>query len=243
MPKSVSGEDKVTPGDPKGSEEGSEEDDGEDEESDEEQTEDEDDFGDEELIEPKAVVFECGPNCGCGPGCVNRTSQRGLRYGLEVFRTSKKGWGVRSWDFIPSGAPVCEYTGTLMRTDEIDSAYENNYIFYIDCLQTIFYEVIPGMCICIEYRDSMKFCGRTLNDSWQVLSASNTIVQATALLQKNLENARASLEVLVADLQLRDQLEIIQTMKYLHHDYSISIVQCDLKSSNVLLDQVALYCL
>ncbi|KAL6957474.1 hypothetical protein U1Q18_045623 [Sarracenia purpurea var. burkii] len=210
MPKSVSGEDKVTPGDPKGSEEGSEEDDGEDEESDEEQTEDEDDFGDEELIEPKAVVFECGPNCGCGPGCVNRTSQRGLRYRLEVFRTPKKGWGVRSWDFIPSGAPVCEYTGTLMRTDEIDSAYENNYIFDIDCLQTM-----KGLD------------GR----------------EATALLQKNLENARASLEVLVADLQLRDQLEIIQTMKYLHHDHSISIVQCDLKSSNVLLDQVALYCL
>lgn len=36
------------------------------------------------LVEAKDVVFECGPNCGCGPGCVNRTSQRGLRYRLEV---------------------------------------------------------------------------------------------------------------------------------------------------------------
>ena len=36
------------------------------------------------LIEPRAIVFECGPNCGCGPGCVNRTSQRGLKYRLEV---------------------------------------------------------------------------------------------------------------------------------------------------------------
>ena len=36
------------------------------------------------LIEAKDVVFECGPKCGCGPGCVNRTSQRGLRYRLEV---------------------------------------------------------------------------------------------------------------------------------------------------------------
>ncbi|XAR52062.1 Histone-lysine N-methyltransferase [Bertholletia excelsa] len=90
------------------------------------------------LIEPKDVVFECGPNCGCGPDCVNRTSQRGLRYRLEqVFRTPKKGWGVRSWDYIPSGAPVCEYTGILMKTDEMDLAYENNYIFDIDCLQTM----------------------------------------------------------------------------------------------------------
>lgn len=36
------------------------------------------------LIEPKAVVFECGPNCGCGPNCVNRVSQRPPNYRLEV---------------------------------------------------------------------------------------------------------------------------------------------------------------
>ncbi|XP_045793097.1 histone-lysine N-methyltransferase, H3 lysine-9 specific SUVH4-like [Trifolium pratense] len=89
------------------------------------------------LIEAKDVVFECGPNCGCDPGCVNRTSQRGLRYRLEVFRTAKKGWAVRSWDFIPSGAPICEYTGVLGRADDVDSVLENNYIFEIDCLQTI----------------------------------------------------------------------------------------------------------
>ncbi|KAE8689420.1 Histone-lysine N-methyltransferase, H3 lysine-9 specific SUVH4 [Hibiscus syriacus] len=89
------------------------------------------------LIEARHVVFECGPNCGCGPSCVNRTSQRGLRYRLEVFRTPKRGWAVRSWDFIPAGAPVCEYIGELMRTEELDSVSENNYIFEIDCLQTM----------------------------------------------------------------------------------------------------------
>ncbi|GAV87624.1 YDG_SRA domain-containing protein/Pre-SET domain-containing protein, partial [Cephalotus follicularis] len=36
------------------------------------------------LIEARDVVFECGPKCGCGPGCVNRTSQRGLKFRLEV---------------------------------------------------------------------------------------------------------------------------------------------------------------
>ncbi|CAI8613494.1 unnamed protein product [Vicia faba] len=89
------------------------------------------------LVEAKDVVFECGPNCGCGPSCMNRISQKGPRYRLEVFRTAKKGWAVRSWDFIPSGAPVCEYTGILGRTDDVDSCLENNYIFEIDCLQTI----------------------------------------------------------------------------------------------------------
>ncbi|KAK4367324.1 hypothetical protein RND71_011116 [Anisodus tanguticus] len=89
------------------------------------------------LVEPKAVVFECGPNCGCGPACVNRTSQKGLRYRLEVFRTPNKGWGVRSWDYIPSGATICEYIGFLKKTDQIDPAADNNYVFDIDCLQTM----------------------------------------------------------------------------------------------------------
>ncbi|KAI6677387.1 hypothetical protein NL676_038183 [Syzygium grande] len=56
------------------------------------------------LIEAKDVVYECGPNCGCGPDCLNRVSQRGIRYRLEVFRAPRKGWAVRSWDFIPSGS-------------------------------------------------------------------------------------------------------------------------------------------
>lgn len=89
------------------------------------------------LIEARDVVFECGPKCGCGPGCANRTSQRGLRYRLEVFRTPDKGWAVRSWDFIPSGAPVCEYVGVIKRTDDVDNVVGNDYIFEIDCWQTM----------------------------------------------------------------------------------------------------------
>ncbi|KAK3419458.1 hypothetical protein EUGRSUZ_G00011 [Eucalyptus grandis] len=72
------------------------------------------------LIEAKDVVYECGQNCGCGPGCVNRVSQRGIQYRLEVFRAPRKGWAVRSWDFIPSGAPVCEYIGILNRADQVE---------------------------------------------------------------------------------------------------------------------------
>ncbi|KAL5711799.1 [histone H3]-lysine(4) N-trimethyltransferase [Ranunculus cassubicifolius] len=85
----------------------------------------------------KDVLFECGPNCRCGPKCINRTSQQGLRYNLEVFRTADKGWAVRSSNFIPIGAPVCEYTGILYRTSDLEDAHENDYLFYMDCLETI----------------------------------------------------------------------------------------------------------
>ncbi|KAK1319588.1 Histone-lysine N-methyltransferase, H3 lysine-9 specific SUVH4 [Acorus calamus] len=89
------------------------------------------------LVKAKAVVFECGPNCGCKSTCVNRTSQNGIRYRLEVFRTQSKGWAVRSWDAIPSGAPICEYIGLIKRTEEVNSLLENNFIFDIDCIQTM----------------------------------------------------------------------------------------------------------
>ncbi|CAA0823511.1 Histone-lysine N-methyltransferase- H3 lysine-9 specific SUVH4 [Striga hermonthica] len=89
------------------------------------------------LVEPKAVVFECGPNCGCGPMCVNRTSQHRPRFRFEIFRTPRKGWGVRSWDYIPSGAPICEYIGLLKRTTDLDPAVDNSYVFDIDCIQTM----------------------------------------------------------------------------------------------------------
>ena len=32
---------------------------------------------------------------------------------------------------------MCEYTGILARAEDMDSVLENNYIFEIDCLQTI----------------------------------------------------------------------------------------------------------
>uniref|UniRef100_A0ACD5TH21 Uncharacterized protein n=1 Tax=Avena sativa TaxID=4498 RepID=A0ACD5TH21_AVESA len=89
------------------------------------------------LVEPKAVVFECGANCSCHCNCVNRTSQQGLQYRLEVFKTALKGWGVRTWDAILPGALICEYTGVLRRNAEVEGLMDNKYIFDIDCLQTI----------------------------------------------------------------------------------------------------------
>jgi len=38
---------------------------------------------------------------------------------------------------IPSGAPVCEYIGFLRKSDELDNVSGNDYIFDIDCWQTM----------------------------------------------------------------------------------------------------------
>ena len=36
---------------------------------------------------------------------------QGLQWRLEVFKTPNRGWGVRSWDTIPTGAYVTTYNG------------------------------------------------------------------------------------------------------------------------------------
>jgi prefoldin subunit 5 len=75
-----------------------------------------------------------------------------------------------------------------------------------------------GANVMLEYSCEEVYCCQIL-DVLVAFSAlrmrdnflSVFMVQATALLQKNLDNAKASLEVLVADLQfLRDQVTITQ---------------------------------
>ena len=74
-----------------------------------------------------------------------------------MFKTELKGWGVRTWDTILPGALICEYTGVLRRSAEVEGLQDNNYIFDIDCLQTI--KGLDGR----EVLDiSLPFAGSTL---------------------------------------------------------------------------------
>lgn len=56
------------------------------------------------------------------------TSLQGCQYRLEVFQTPDKGWGVRSWDTIPNGAFVMNYTGRTKAADEVEDD-EMDYTF------------------------------------------------------------------------------------------------------------------
>ncbi|GLJ11792.1 hypothetical protein SUGI_0177150 [Cryptomeria japonica] len=66
------------------------------------------------LVKSEPVIYECGPCCRCPPSCRNRVSQHGLKYKLDVFRTPRNRWGVRSEDFIEAGDFITEYTGNLI---------------------------------------------------------------------------------------------------------------------------------
>ncbi|KAG2583694.1 histone-lysine N-methyltransferase, H3 lysine-9 specific SUVH6-like [Panicum virgatum] len=80
------------------------------------------------IVNEKPLIFECGPSCKCPPSCQNRVSQHGMKIPLEVFRTTKTGWGVRSLRSITSGSFICEHVGELYGK-EADKRRNSDYLF------------------------------------------------------------------------------------------------------------------
>ena len=56
-------------------------------------------------------IYECNDRCKCNQQCKNRVVQKGLQCRLQMFKTQKKGWGIRCLDDIARGTFVCIYTG------------------------------------------------------------------------------------------------------------------------------------
>ncbi|KAI3750340.1 hypothetical protein L2E82_20974 [Cichorium intybus] len=79
------------------------------------------------LLSHNTLIHECGNSCRCPDTCRNRISQSGLKIRLEVFKTRDRGWGLRSWDPIRSGAFICEYAGVVVEGKRFDS--DDNYVF------------------------------------------------------------------------------------------------------------------
>ncbi|XP_038041781.1 histone-lysine N-methyltransferase SETMAR isoform X1 [Anas platyrhynchos] len=82
-------------------------------------------------------IFECNALCQCGESCQNRVVQRGLQLRLEVFKTAKKGWGLRTLEFIAKGRFVCEYAGEVLgfneacRRIQAQKPQDSNYIIAV----------------------------------------------------------------------------------------------------------------
>ncbi|XP_069856268.1 histone-lysine N-methyltransferase SETDB2 isoform X1 [Dipodomys merriami] len=63
-------------------------------------------------------IYECNLLCKCNRQiCQNRVVQHGPRVRLQVFRTEKKGWGVRCLDDLDRGTFICIYSGRLLSRD------------------------------------------------------------------------------------------------------------------------------
>uniref|UniRef100_H2TK97 Euchromatic histone-lysine N-methyltransferase 1b n=1 Tax=Takifugu rubripes TaxID=31033 RepID=H2TK97_TAKRU len=96
--------------------------------------------------EEPPLIFECNHACSCWRTCKNRVVQNGLRTKLQLFRTSKKGWGVRAHQDIPQGTFVCEYVGEIISEAEAEMRQNDAYLFSLDdkpqdlyCIDARFY--------------------------------------------------------------------------------------------------------
>lgn len=83
------------------------------------------------IVEASSLIYECGPSCRCPPTCHNRVSQHGVKIPLEIFKTGKMGWGVRSLSSISSGSFICEYAGELLEDKEAEKRENDEYLFDI----------------------------------------------------------------------------------------------------------------
>ncbi|XP_076363082.1 LOW QUALITY PROTEIN: histone-lysine N-methyltransferase SETMAR-like [Tachypleus tridentatus] len=85
----------------------------------------------------KKPVVECNLLCTCLLSCTNRVVQKGLQCYLQVFKTRKKGFGVRTLHYIPKSHFVCEYSGEVISLEEAKKriptikSMECNYIFVL----------------------------------------------------------------------------------------------------------------
>lgn len=97
-------------------------------------------------LKDTSFVYECGNHCGCDPKiCLNRVVRNGGKCSLCIFKTPKKGWGVKTLKDIERGTLVSEYSGEIITKQEFDrrSLAEDytskgmTYFFQIDHQLTI----------------------------------------------------------------------------------------------------------
>ncbi|GAV08813.1 hypothetical protein RvY_18452 [Ramazzottius varieornatus] len=87
----------------------------------------------------RSSYFECDPeDCPCGKRCTNNAIQK-KRWAenLELFKTDKKGFGVRCLKPIRRGSLICEYVGEVVSWEVFrgrsEKQYNNNLHHY--CLK------------------------------------------------------------------------------------------------------------
>ncbi|KAM0325713.1 hypothetical protein ACHAQA_007013 [Verticillium albo-atrum] len=85
-------------------------------------------------------LYECHEGCGCSERCPNRVMERGRRVALQIFRTARTGWGVRSLVDIRQGQFVDKYVGEVITPGEAQrrrdasevAQHKDVYLFALD---------------------------------------------------------------------------------------------------------------
>ncbi|KAL2835900.1 hypothetical protein BJY01DRAFT_222830 [Aspergillus pseudoustus] len=94
-----------------------------------------------EFMQRTSMIYECNSLCGCNERCWNKVITQGRKVKLEIFHTGKRGFGLRSPDFIRAGQFIDLYLGEVITTKHADerekaAAARNapSYLFSLDFL-------------------------------------------------------------------------------------------------------------
>lgn len=85
-------------------------------------------------------IYECNQKCKCSSQCLNRVVQNGLQLRLQVFKTEKRGWGIRCLDDIPQGGFICIYAGQLLTeqgANEDGTQFGDEYLAELDYIEVV----------------------------------------------------------------------------------------------------------
>lgn len=85
-------------------------------------------------------IYECSSRCKCDYRCFNKVAQNGLQLRLQVFKTEKRGWGLRCLDDIPAGGFICIYAGLLLTeqgANEDGQQYGDEYLAELDYIEVV----------------------------------------------------------------------------------------------------------
>lgn len=86
-------------------------------------------------------IYECNSRCSCQVSCLNRVVQFPVRQKLQLFKTAKRGWGVRTLSDMPKGTFICVYVGKMLTETEanedgiLDGA--DDYYANLDFIETV----------------------------------------------------------------------------------------------------------
>ena len=78
----------------------------------------------------RSYIYECFPKCSCDYNiCTHRVVQKGSKCSLCIFKTIKKGWGVKTLEDIAKGTYISEYCGEIITREEFNNrAASKDYI-------------------------------------------------------------------------------------------------------------------
>ncbi|KAI5862640.1 hypothetical protein GGS23DRAFT_597433 [Durotheca rogersii] len=80
------------------------------------------------ILTSRHPIYECHESCACGPDCPNRVVERGRKVPLQIFRTTNRGWGVRSTADIKKGQFVDKYMGEIITAEEANRRRAQSHI-------------------------------------------------------------------------------------------------------------------